>query len=86
MKAKIEGEKINKKSEYRKISTGVLSGKKPNIGKGENYKQESNFASNLTSGNRNKNWGFHTLCITISEACKFVEIKVLNKNVGVEGN
>lgn len=82
LKEKIEGDKINKKSEHRKGFSNMLQGKRPKIKKGEIFKSETNFASRLHSNNRNPLFGFHTLSYTISEACKTVEIRVLNKSGG----
>jgi len=48
LKEKIEGEKMNKRSEYRKGFTNMLQGKRPKIAKGSDEKFESNFASHLT--------------------------------------
>jgi len=64
----------------------MLRGQKPKIAKGQDFKVESNYASHLSEKNRNKDWGFHTLSYTVSEACKFVDIKIINKNVGVDNN
>ena len=49
-------------------------------------KIEGNFASNLSPENKNRNFGFHTLSYTISEACKEVKIKVHNWHSHKEGN
>lgn len=59
-----------------------MTGKRPKIKKGEDFKQESNFATNLSSTVRNPLFGFHTLNYTVSEACKTVNLKVLNKISG----
>jgi len=79
LKEKIEGEKMNKRSEYRKGFTNMLQGKRPKIDKGSDEKFESNFASGLSKDQRNEYFGFQTLQYTVSEACGNVDIKVLNK-------
>lgn len=58
-------------------------GKRPKISKGEEFKNESNFASNLGEKMRHPTHGFHTLSYTVSEACKTIEVKVLNKSGSV---
>lgn len=83
LKEKIEGEKVVKKGEFRKGFTNMLTGKRPKISKGEEFKNESNFASNLGEKMRHPTHGFHTLSYTVSEACKNVEVKVLNKSGSV---
>lgn len=56
-----------------------MSGKKPKIKKGEEFKREENLAKNLAASSKNDFFGFHTLNYTVSEACKEVCIKVMNK-------
>jgi hypothetical protein len=55
-----------------------MGGKKPKIKKGEEFKREENLAKNLVGG-KNDSFGFWTLNYTVSEACKQVSIKVMNK-------
>ena len=88
LKDKIDASKKDKKSEHRKASQAftMLRGQKPKISKGSDFKVESNYASHLSEKNRNKDWGFHTLSYTVSEACKFVDLKIINKNIGKDNN
>lgn len=82
LKEKVEGTDVTKKSEYRKAFGSMLQGKRPNIHKGEAFSNEANFASHLGLKLRHPSFGFHTLNYTVSEACKNIKIKILNK----EGN
>lgn len=54
-------------------------GKRPKLAKGEAFTNENNFASHLQKALRHPTHGFHTLNFTVSEACKNIKIKVLNK-------
>lgn len=56
-----------------------LSGKKIKIKKGEQFKREENLARNIDEKRKNDMFGFSTLSYTVSEACKTVEIKIMNK-------
>jgi Ca2+/Na+ antiporter len=79
LKEKVEGVSSKSRSEYRKGFMDAMSGKKPKIKKGEQFKREENLAKNLSDKNKNGHFGFWTLNYTVSEACKEVSIKVLNK-------
>jgi hypothetical protein len=50
----------------------AMSGKKPKIKKGEQFKREENLAKNLSAASKNDHFGFYTLNYTVSEACKEV--------------
>ena len=77
-----------KKQLFKVVKTTILFilpflfilGKRPKIQKGEAFSNEANFASNLGKALRHPDFGFHTLNYTVSEACKHIKIKVLNKN------
>jgi len=79
LKEKVEGTNVVKKGEYRKAFGSQLQGKRPKILKGEAFSNEANFASHLGAKLRHPTHGFHTLNYTVSEACKNIKIKVLNK-------
>lgn len=79
LKESIEGEQSKSRAKYRKGFMAALSGKKPKINKGEKFKREENLARNIAESRKNDHFGFATLSYTVSEACKFVEIIVLNK-------
>lgn len=79
LKEKVEGNVPVKKGEYRKAFGSQLQGKRPKLAKGEAFTNENNFASHLQKALRHPTHGFHTLNFTVSEACKNIKIKVLNK-------
>jgi solute carrier family 8 (sodium/calcium exchanger) len=79
LKEKVEGVSSKSRSEYRKGFMDAMSGKKPKIKKGEQFKREENLAKNLSEKNKNDHFGFWTLNYTVSEACQELSIKVLNK-------
>lgn len=77
MKKVLEGEPLMKRTIYRKMN--AVAQARPAIQKGEKYRKEHVMAANYDKSQRNLQWGFKCLHLSVSEANQFATVTVENK-------
>ena len=79
LKNAIEGEGMLKRIQYRRKVGSMMSGKRPQIAKGEIIKQEHVHAEHLDEKVKNEFFGFKCLHYSVSEASGSLQIHIINK-------
>ena len=82
LKKVLEGEPLMKRTMYRKMNAVAQS--RPAIKKGEKYRKEHVMAANYDKSQRNLQWGFKCLHLSVSEANHVASITIENKQ-GIKG-
>ena len=82
LKKAVEGDNMLSRIKYRKQVGSMMSGKRPNIAKGQILKEEHAHAEHIDEKLKNDNFGFKCLHYSISEASGSLRIVVLNKAGG----
>lgn len=77
MKNVLEGEPLMKRTIYRKMN--AVAQARPAIKKGEKYRKEHVMAANYDKSQRNLQWGFKCLHLSVSEANNVAVVVVENK-------
>jgi len=80
LKKALDQESNISRIKYRRQVGNFLTGKRKEIAKGEIIKQEHAHADNIEDAERNRDFGFHCLHYSVSEASGSLKIKILNKN------
>mmetsp|Transcript_41150 Transcript_41150/g.55906 ORF Transcript_41150/g.55906 Transcript_41150/m.55906 type:complete len:246 (+) Transcript_41150:1174-1911(+) len=67
------------RTKHRATAAKSLNGSRPAITKHQIFRAENSLASKMEDSIKNQRWGFFCLHYSVSEAAKYISIKILNK-------